>query len=140
MRYLGNKNVFATNIIDEIRKRVPVESKVLDCFGGTGCVSRELCDYFEDVSSCDINHYAYVLCYCRTRVPKDTNIDDYISQLNALPPVHGLITKLYSPEGGRKYFTTENAAKIDAMRKQIRTWEHDGTITMPRICYFSEIS
>ena len=128
MRYLGNKNVLATNIIGEICKRVPVESKVLDCFGGTGCIARELCNHFEDVSSCDINHYAYVLCYCRTRVPKDTNIDDYISQLNIIQPVHGLITKLYSPEGGRKYFTTENAAKIDAMRKQIHTWEHDGTI------------
>lgn len=130
MRYLGNKNVLVTNIIDEIRNRVPKESKVLDCFGGTGCVARELCNHFEDVSSCDMNHYAYVLCYCRTRIPNDTRVDEYITQLNTVEPIRGLITKLYSPEGGRKYFTTENAAKIDAMREQIRDWDIDGDTRM----------
>jgi site-specific DNA-methyltransferase (adenine-specific) len=130
MRYLGNKNALVTNIIDEIRNRVPKDSKVLDCFGGTGCVARELCNHFEDVSSCDMNHYAYVLCYCRTRIPKDTCVDEYITQLNTVEPIHGLITKLYSPEGGRKYFTTENAAKIDAMREQIRDWDIDGDTRM----------
>jgi len=125
MRYLGNKNVLVSNIIEEIRTRVSKDSKVLDCFGGTGCVARELCEHFDNVSSCDINHYAYVLCYCRTKVSKDVNIDDHVTELNNLPPMHGIITKLYSPEGGRKYFTTDNAMKIDAMRRQIRDWDID---------------
>lgn len=45
--------------------------------------------------------------------------DDYsytFKRLNELDGVEGFIYKNYSPAGGRKYFTEQNAKKIDAIR------------------------
>jgi site-specific DNA-methyltransferase (adenine-specific) len=129
MRYLGNKNLLCHSIVNEIQKRVSIEAKIFDCFGGTGCVSRSLLNTFKNVSNCDINYYAHILCYCRLKVAKSVDISDTVKELNTLEPIVGFITKYYSPEANRKYFTVENAMKIDAIRTKIETLYKEGNVS-----------
>jgi adenine-specific DNA-methyltransferase len=55
--------------------------------------------------------------------------DDALDYLNALPPKEGFIYWNYSPaskrrgEYERRYFTEENAGRIDAVRAKIKEWE-----------------
>ena len=130
MRYLGNKGLLCHSIVEEIQKRVSgKDAKILDCFGGTGCVSSALLKTFKNVSNCDINYYAHILCYARLKVPQSTDVSELIKNLNVLLPTCGLVTKYYSPDANRKYFTKENAMKIDAMRVEIEKWHTKGTIS-----------
>ena len=130
MRYLGNKGLLCDLIVEEIQKRVSGNNvNILDCFGGTGCVSAALLKTFKNVSNCDINYYAHVLCYARLKVPLCTDVSELIKNLNTLSPESGLVTKYYSPDANRKYFTKENAMKIDAIRMRIEKWYTDNEIT-----------
>jgi len=129
MRYLGNKGVIVDQIIEEIKTRVSDKAKVLDCFGGTGCVTKALCENFDSVDVCDVNYYAYVLCYSRCLKRDDVHIDDHVVHLNSMDPITGMITKLYSPHGNRKYFTTENAMKIDAIRTELNSMHMKNMVT-----------
>jgi len=61
-----------------------------------------------------------------------------VRELNALPGQAGFVWREYSPASAahaaepsvcRKYFTEENAARIDAVRARIRTWAAAGAIT-----------
>lgn len=56
------------------------------------------------------------------------------SLLDSLPGTHGFIWSEYSPASRRhgverRYFTEENAARIDAIRAQIATWSDAGAIS-----------
>jgi adenine-specific DNA-methyltransferase len=58
-----------------------------------------------------------------------------IENLNATQPCNGFILREYSPESvghvglERRYFTTDNAAKIDAIRGKIAKWASDPGLT-----------
>lgn len=59
-----------------------------------------------------------------------------LEYLNNVEPIHGYFYEEFSPEGTprnsskpRKYFTPKNAAKIDALRKQIKEFRDSGIIT-----------
>jgi adenine-specific DNA-methyltransferase len=58
-----------------------------------------------------------------------------VRALNAVPGAPGFIHAEYSPASGatgeveRRYFTEDNAARLDAMRAQIRSWSVAGLLT-----------
>jgi adenine-specific DNA-methyltransferase len=55
-----------------------------------------------------------------------TPLERVLAHLNAIPPREGFITREYSLAGParRKFFTTPNARRIDAIRAQISDWAH----------------
>ncbi len=59
--------------------------------------------------------------------------DRVVAFLNALPSVNGFFTRNYSPESAefdlveRRYFTSSNARRIDAVRDQISRWQDNLT-------------
>jgi adenine-specific DNA-methyltransferase len=64
-----------------------------------------------------------------------TSYDKVLAFLNQLPGTEGFIFKEYSPGGtcekkfNRKYFTDENAKKIDAIRNKIYEWSTSKLLT-----------
>jgi len=137
MRYLGNKTkhlefIYTTFVecMTLINNNSPV---IFDGFGGTGTVSNffNINDY--KVVSNDMNDYSYKLCYCRNSITYNDlsftdlnmNVFEVIKLLNKCK-YKGFVFHNYSPNVElnyeRKYFTNENAEKIDGIRKQIEEW------------------
>lgn len=61
---------------------------------------------------------------------------EVLEHLNRLPPKIGFYHREYSPAGNplsgdapRKYLTPDNAAKLDAISRQITSWADEGTIS-----------
>jgi adenine-specific DNA-methyltransferase len=54
-----------------------------------------------------------------------------IAHLNNLRGIEGFYYENYSPDGpeGRRFFTSANALRIDAIRKEIRWWDEMGWLT-----------
>ena len=143
MRYLGNKTDLLNFIYDTVFKYIndnKVKPTICDGFGGTGSVTQ----YFNfknfNVISNDINNYSYKLCYSRNCITKkditfelmSSNINEILKLLNMCKN-KGFIYYNYSPnpdlEYERKYFTNENAERIDGIRVQIEEWYKNNKIT-----------
>ena len=45
-----------------------------------------------------------------------------------IPPERGFVTRRFSPEGKRMYFTPANASRIDAARARLHAWREEGLI------------
>jgi adenine-specific DNA-methyltransferase len=65
-----------------------------------------------------------------------SNYETTLNYLNNLKPIQGYFYREFSPEGHPKntdkprlYFTARNAAKIDAIRVQIKLWKKENLIT-----------
>lgn len=64
-----------------------------------------------------------------------TPYDRVLAHLNSLPGVEGFFFNEYAPEGSRargterRYFTSVNATKIDAIRAQIAKWHEVGQLS-----------
>lgn len=132
--------------------------RVVDLFSGTASVSAMLRDMgFQVVAndlllSCAIHARARLL---PTREPRFEHLCEHVSlpasdtlfaqgstygkilsNLNQLPGEKGFFYREYSPDGGpvngeaaRNYFMPQNARRIDAIRKQLRTWREDRLTT-----------
>lgn len=152
MHYIGSKKNLIGFIDSTIKKRTSIKNKtVCDLFSGTGIVSL----YFKEndakkVISNDIQYYSY----CMTKallVNKDflkfnkilntnkNSIKEISLIINSLKPKSGFITNNYSPESfstcgiERKYFTIENAKKIDSSMEYIHSLK--GSISEDEYCY-----
>ena len=65
-----------------------------------------------------------------------SNYEGVLNYLNNLAPIKGYFWKEFSPDGNptdtekpRKYFTSSNAAKIDAIRNEIKRFKEENLIT-----------
>jgi adenine-specific DNA-methyltransferase len=64
----------------------------------------------------------------QSRLLEASRYETVLNKLNELPPEKGFVYWNYSPSavgngsGGRKYFTEENAGRIDAIRRKIEEW------------------
>lgn len=144
MRYIGNKTKhlkFIDDVIKDIESKSVVPLKtIFDGFGGTGAVTHYFNKKNYNVKSNDINDFSYKLCYARNSITKDDlsfdklkmSINDVIIHLNSLKK-KGFIYYNYSPNKElsyeRKYFTNDNAMKIDGIRTVIENWKTDNLIT-----------
>lgn len=132
MRYIGSKNNLKDFIKETIFSKVKFNKNHLICdlFGGTGSVTKMFRDIgYENIISNDFQTYSFILLnsilLSKTEIEikdneKKNDINKLINYFNELKPIKGYITNNYSPEslnnGGieRKFFTVENAMRIDS--------------------------
>lgn len=142
-RYLGNKARLAGWVVDAIASRVAAGATVADPMCGTAAVSRELADRGYRVLAADLLRFPTL--HARARLLVDEAFDDEVgfgpvgtyadahAALDALPPEDGLFSREYgmggTPANGsrpRRYFTAENAGRIDGARRALREWRAAG--------------
>lgn len=159
MNYIGSKYSllgFLGEVFDEVAD--DTDTVFCDLFAGTGAVGR----YFKEhhhlrIIANDLQHYAYVLnkAYISlNRTPafatlrkeyraviaqyescSRTPIEALLAFVNGLPSRTGFITRKYSLDGGRYYFTKPNARKADAIRIAIESWKDKKLITENEFIY-----
>lgn len=136
-RYIGNKTKLLPYIIEKVEGIVPRGATICDLMAGTGVVSYALSEKGYKMISSDI--MTYTKCHLVSNLlidepPRFSNAgfegyESIINYLNNLEPFEGYFYKEFSPDGKpengcepRKYFSSENAKKIDAIRNQINNW------------------
>ena len=155
MRYLGNKDSLLS-FIDEVLARHGVASTraeplcVCDPFTGTTSVAKHLKRMEWRVVSGDLMTYSYALQHAYIGLSETppfaglvnggaldpdltlaVPLQRAIAHLNNLRGVEGFFYRTYSPDGeeGRRYFTSANALRIDAIRQTINQWWERGWLT-----------
>ncbi|MDH5482652.1 MAG: DNA adenine methylase [Candidatus Bathyarchaeota archaeon] len=156
-RYIGAKTRVVDEILRYIKKVVPAGGTVADLMCGNGSVSLKLRKSGYKVIAVDVLCQAYHIT--RTKVllqdpPPFCGAKRYfkgdgqlllaelsgygmiVQTLNNLLPVEGYFWREFSPEGKpsngstpRKYFSAENAKKIDAVRAFIKKLVEEKAIT-----------
>jgi adenine-specific DNA-methyltransferase len=116
--YMGSKAKLCDLIFEEIEKRAPDAKTFADLFAGSGIVTFNALERGYSCVSNDLERYSYAILR-GLKTPFGDKLKMIIDELNGLPGVVGNITRNYSPVGGRKYFTEENAMLIDAMMAKI---------------------
>lgn len=137
-------------VLDAIQKNVSRGAVVADLMCGTGSVALKLREAGFRVIANDIMTYSYhhartLLCwtfspefdelfrYLKLELSKasPSKHEALISHFNGLKPIKGYFWKEFckagTPQNGgmpRNYFTPENASRIDAVRKAIRSYFH----------------
>lgn len=139
-RYLGNKTRISEWIADVVVKILPHNATIADPMCGTATMSEAFAKRGLTVIASDILRFP--ILHAKARLLDIDKLDftliatsykDVIQILNTLPPEKGFFWNEYSDEGKpingakpRKYFTGENAAKIDAIRNKIKQWRLEG--------------
>lgn len=143
-RYIGNKTRFLPTLMPLVKECVAPGATVADLMCGTASVSEALSRAGYRVIASDVMTFA--VQHARVRLTLDGEPDfaglsgrlyaDVLDELQNLAPVDGYITREYSPagtpEGGhppRKYFSADNARKIDAIRMRLASWEGNGALS-----------
>jgi len=104
--------------------------RIADLFGGTGIVSYHFRGLGAAVFSNDAELYSATICHAFTRSNYNDDIEAIIEQLNielaegCYAETVGNVARLYSPlgEAGRKFFTSDNARRIDYVRGRLEEW------------------
>ncbi|CAM3689532.1 DNA adenine methylase [Flavobacterium chungbukense] len=153
-RYIGSKDKLSEIIISEILKIDKNAKHIIDLMAGTGLFSLALRENGFIVSALDVMTYSYhhlnfhlfMNCYPNFEgishikgIKKSNSLSNYeliLNYLNELEPIKGYFYNEFSPEGkasnttkARKYFTPENAAKIDSIRNEIKFLKGKNIIT-----------
>ncbi|MBW8452235.1 MULTISPECIES: DNA adenine methylase [Lactobacillus] len=150
-RYIGNKTKLIPNILEKVESMIGTTGTVADPMAGTGLVSLALRKKGYRVIASDIMTYSYHHLMVDLRigstpsfqglvskgiVKANNSYDNVINYLNNLEGIKGFFFKEYSPDGkpengapSRKYFTAQNAMKIDAIRSTINDWKDRQLIT-----------
>lgn len=138
-RYIGSKS----RLIDQISEFIgePKEGRFfVDAFCGTGVVAEAAASKGWNVRINDSLHSAVISAGARLISHQQVGFHKLggyafaIAKLNAARPVHGFMWREYSPASfdncglERRYFTEDNAARIDAMRTLIAYWRDAGDI------------
>lgn len=134
MRFIGGKTLIIPYILELIKEKAIDVKSISDVFAGSGVVSREFKNLGYNVISNDLMYFSYVLLRGTVGINsklefKNLGISDPIAYLNNLnlenmnlDLANCFICQNYSPNGGRMYFTEENALRIDFIRIQIENW------------------
>ena len=141
-RYIGNKTKLLPYIMEAIEELAGCEGTVCDLMAGTGSVSLALRKQGYHVIASDIMTYSYHHLSVLLKLncaPTFTSLNPIIGcnatyknvlkYLNSLPGKEGYFFNEFSSEGtpkngspSRKYFTSDNAKKIDSIRDKINEW------------------
>lgn len=140
LRYIGSKARMAEELATHIGN--PDGGRFVDAFCGMGSVAAVAADLKWPVVLND--HLAYAVKMSAARLASKAeaafaSLGGYaavIETLNALPGKKGFIWQEYSPASAhasrarieRRYFTEENAARIDAIRAAIFDWRNHGAL------------
>lgn len=139
VRYIGSK----MRVADAIAQLagVPRGGRFVDAFSGTGAVAAAAANRGWPVTVNDSLPSAVSMSV--GAIVGSANVsyrslggyEAAISRLNAVEPKPGFLHSEYSPASAahagvaRKYFTEENAAKLDAMRRRLAEWSSHGELT-----------
>lgn len=129
MRYLGSK-VKLLEFIERTIDKYNIRGQIFcDLFAGTSCVSDLFKDKYEIISN-DFMYYSY--CFSKAKlsfscIPNfekfqrcyKINIFDWLNNQVYDVNDYSFIYKNYTPEGGRMFFTQENAIRIGGIRHRI---------------------
>jgi adenine-specific DNA-methyltransferase len=149
VRYIGNKSKLIPFISGALKELGIAPGTACDPFAGTAAVARFLKGHGWGVTTSDIMSFSYALQWAYVVVDErpafagiaaelegvDDGLDAAIAYLNGLAPENEFIYEHYCPEGHggseheRRYFTPENAAKIDAVRRRIHEWQVAGRLS-----------
>lgn len=119
-RYLGSKQKileFINSVVKANTKNIKV---VADIFGGTGVVADLFNKQGKDVIVNDIlasNYISYQTWFGNDKIDEQ-KIKERIKELNQLEGISDYVTEHF----GNRYFSLENAQKIDAIREKIETY------------------
>lgn len=139
-RYIGSKARIAQAIMNYIGKPKG-NGYFIDAFSGTGAVAEMAADLGWRVKINDMMKSAVIMSEARLLSEKDISFEkvggytNCITYLNSLEGIEGFIWKEYSPASKRevgierKYFSEENAKKIDVIIKAIQKWVREKAIT-----------
>lgn len=139
-RYIGSKARIVQEIVERLGLPQTSEQRFVDLFCGTGAVAEAAARSGWTVHLNDHLHCAVIMASARligtgnVRFSATGGYHRTVEKLNELSSEAGFVFRSYSPaskaEVGleRRYFTCENAGRIDAMRRQIGCWKADGTI------------
>ncbi len=126
LNYIGSKFQLLEWITESIKQKTgytSFENKTVgDLFAGTGVVSYHFRKLSAKVISNDAELYSSVITHAFTRSVYTEKCKQFIETIQKDNKfVIGFITKEYSPYNGnqRKFFTVENAQRIDYIREQI---------------------
>ena len=131
IRYIGSKVRIADQILSIIGTPKKDSDVLIDLFSGTGIISRSALSRGWKVVANDYLYSSSLITKAQLLSKKDVSFkklgsyEKVINFLNSLVPLKGYIYREYSPSGKsrsghlRKYFTTENATRIDAARTEI---------------------
>lgn len=139
LRYIGSKARVAAEI-GAVLGCWRGKGRFVDAFCGTGIVARQAADlgwplWLNDhlISSVAV---ATAQAVARSEVPFHSlqGYEAAIAALDAMEGIPGFVWREYSPASAahgveRRYFTETNAARIDAIRSKIASWEATGTIS-----------
>jgi len=138
-RYIGSKSRVAELVVDLAGE--PGAGRFVDAFCGTGAVAAAAARRTWPVVLNDSLSAAVVMAtgavVGRDNVPFRGfgGYENACTELDALPGTPGFLTRQYSPAAAavigfeRRYFTTDNAARLDAMRSAIHRWSRSGRLT-----------
>ena len=144
-RYIGNKSRLLPFLRESIRQYLPAGATVADLMCGTASVSEALRQAGYRVTASDIMTYAVHHARVRLLLSEPPTFDGLagasystvLGHLNDLQPYEGVFVREYSPDGRppngvepRKYFTGENASRIDAITKQLNQWVENECLTV----------
>lgn len=140
VRYIGSKARLADRILDIIGNPHDSSSRFVDGFCGTGVVSRTAAlhgwNVFGNDTLLSATYLSEASLYCNDEL-NFTQVGSYhtaIERLNTVKPRNGFIWRTYSPASShfcdyeRRYFSEDNASKIDAIRDEIALWHETGLI------------
>lgn len=149
-RYIGSKDKLAATLINIIKRKCPAATSVIDLMAGTGLFSLALRKEGYRVIASDVMTYSYHHLMVNLKLnhaPKFDGLKELVGSdnntyekvleyLNQCHPELGFFTKEYSPSGrptvgckSRMYFTSENASKIDSIRRIIKAWHENNRIS-----------
>jgi len=117
-RYYGNKYKLTDFIKDAVRRYIGDDWNVFfDIFAGTGVVAHSFNKKDKKIIANDFLQHNFIAlkCWLGTRAYNKDRIGNIINYLNNLKGYPGYIAKNF----GNKFFTLENAKKMDAIRKKI---------------------
>lgn len=141
-RYIGNKTRLTHWLISRINELAPRGGVVADPMCGTASVADALRGSGYRVIASDIMTYAFHHARVRLLLSSAPKFDglsltyrEVLEFLNRLPGVSSFYHREFSPDGAplsgdtpRKYLTSENAAKLDAVNRQLNDWASSGLI------------
>ncbi len=134
MRFIGSKELLIPEIINLLKKKKLLKKKLkfFDAFCGTGSVSDSVKSYYDVIVNDLINWsviYTKGKIYSNSCNFKNLGFDPFLYFNSNKKKIKGFFFKKYSPGGSeRKYFTSENAARIDYFRHTIEAWRKNNKI------------
>jgi adenine-specific DNA-methyltransferase len=130
MEFLGSKRGLTDFVTGAIGRVASAGTRVADLFCGTASVSWSLQAIGCRVTAND--HLELCSSFAEAALLYDASPKSFgsfggyeatLRALNEMSPDPGFIHGNYSPAGGRMYLTEQNAARVDAIRARITTWE-----------------